>query len=346
MSGSRLSKLIGIAVLVSCGELAGQRSALLVPGSKVVVSGRHEMGFIDPARCDDGGNIYLKSPESGPVTKISPDGREVARFSLDSASDPEVKRGSFYAFAVNGRGEVFALVHAEQETFVVRFDEDGKYEETVKLNAAAVFPYRIAVFPTGEFLLIGIVQRNEGASAGSSAYTAIFDSRGELIKNLSLTEDVAKKSASAGANPKGKGEGAADELEFERAIGSGDALISPDGYAYLIRNSPSPVVYVATSQGTVVRRMVLHAPANGLRPVGAPLIALAKLIVPFGKESAGRTLRHPESYSVYDAETGDHLIDYEAAPELAGGMLCSTRNGFVFVGTQDMQMALISATPR
>lgn len=346
MCARRLCNLIGIALLAFCGELAGQEPAVLKPSSKVVLSGNFEAMIIDPARCDQEGNIYLKGVESAPVTEISPEGREIARFSLDSVPDPEVKRGSFYAFALNPRGGVFELVHTERQTFIVSFDSDGEYEGTVKLNAPGVYPYRIAAFPTGEFLLVGSVQGEGGAAAGVSADTAIFDARGDLVKTLSLVQDPAENPSTSPANPKAKGKIGERDVETERIIGSGDVFVGPDGNAYLVRNSKSPVVYVVTSQGTVVRRVILRAPAEGLWPTGAPLIAPGKIIIPFGKGNSGRTLRYTELYSVYDAQSGDHLLDYAPAPELRGGLLCYAHNAFVFLGVQDRQMALIFATAR
>jgi hypothetical protein len=346
MRASRLCQLIGIALLVSCGKLAGQETALLVPGSKVVVPGSHAAPFMDPVRCDDDGDLYFKWLDSATVTKISSDGQQTARFSLDSVPDPQVKRGRFYSYALNGEGELFALVRTQRQSLVVSFDKEGKYEGTVALKAPAVFPYRLAVFPTGEFLLAGVMPAKEGSLAGEAPYTAIFDAQGELVKRLSLTQDNASKATSAEGKRKVTGERAGEDSDFESVIGGGDVTIGPDGYAYLTRNSASPIVYVISSQGTVIRRMVLHAPAGGLRPIGAPLTAPGELVVPFGKGISGRTLRRPELYSVYNAQTGDHVIDYEASPDLSGGMLCYAHDAFIFVGGQDGHMALISATPR
>jgi hypothetical protein len=347
MRASRFPVLTLIAVMAWGWQLLGQETGLLVASRKVVVSGYYENVFIDPARCDAAGNIYLKRLESAPVTKISPDGRTIAQYSLDLAPDPQVKGGSFYVFALNDRGELFAVVHTDKEiAFILKFDKDGSYEGTVKLNATGIFPYHLAVFPTGEFLLAGIAHSKEGEAEVPSAYTAIFDPRGELVKVLSLAQDVSREDAAAEAGSMVQGEPHAADVAFQSAIGSGDAFIGPEGHAYLIRNSGSPVVYVISAYGTVVRRLVLQAPDEALWPTGAPSMAAGKLVVTFAKKGRARAPHNPELYAVYDAQTGEHLIDYKASPELAGGMLCYTPNGFIFAGTQDRQMALISATTR
>jgi hypothetical protein len=51
-------------------------------------------------------------------------------------------------------------------------------------------------------------------------------------------------------------------------------------------------------------------------------------------------------YSLYDAMTSDHFMDYEASPELRGSFVCSTGNDFIFLGMQDQNQALIHAKPR
>jgi len=82
-------------------------------------------------------------------------------------------------------------------------------------------------------------------------------------------------------------------------------------------------------------------------------MAAGKLIVSFSERAAGGPagpgVKRPQAvkwYSLYDAMTGDHFMDYEASPELRGSFVCSTGNDFIFLGMQDQNQALIHAKPR
>jgi hypothetical protein len=68
-----------------------------------------------------------------------------------------------------------------------------------------------------------------------------------------------------------------------------------------------------------------------------------------GCESRARGISTPytiEWYSLYDAQTGDHLIDYKPSPGLKGAFVWSTCNDFIFLGMRERKLVLIHAKPR
>ncbi len=240
----------------------------------------------------------------------------------------------------------------------MEFNDEGKYQQTVELKARGIFPYHIAVFPTHDFLLAGVRLGFEASPKASTQstfftgpFTAVFDPRGEVVKQISLTEDISKKEAAKQLGSSLSGPTREDNA-LAMAIGKGGAIPGSDGNVYLARAGHVPLVYVISSRGEVIRRMVLDPPAQGLDAMLCGMAA-GKLIVSFserassGPPKGGVALpRAIQWYSLYDAQTGEHFIDYKQSPEVTGSFVCSTGNDFVFLGMQDRNLALIRAKPR
>ncbi len=347
-----------VALLLAFSSVSRPQDVpLLYPTDKVDISGL--VGLFAHTWCDATGDIYLEAwGDQTPITKLSSEGRALARFSLDSAPDPELKHGWLQSFSVDPWGNMFALVSNwnSGRAFIVEFDDEGKYEQTVELKAKGIFPYHIAVFPTHDFLLTGVKVGSTALPKGASqsnfftgSFTTVFDPRGEVVKEVSFPEDTSKKEAAKDRGAGLSGPNSRDNA-FAMVIGEGGAIPAPDGNVYLVRASQSPLVYVISSQGEVIRQMVLDPPAPGLS-AWLRGMAAGKLILSFQKASRGP--RHgvsvpavTEWYSLYDAQTGEHLIDYKVSPELKGAFVCSTGNDFIFLANQDRRTFLIHAKPR
>lgn len=127
----------------------------------------------------------------------------------------------------------------------------------------------------------------------------------------------------------------------------GGVEVGSDGNAYIIRGAHFPIVYVLTSSGEVVRRMVLDPPAPDVYPLEESLSG-DRLMVAYGNlpNSARGQMGYDQFYSVYDALSGDHLYDYKPSPELKGVLACYTQNAFIFLGgTETGALKLIRAEP-
>jgi hypothetical protein len=347
-----------VVPLLCASYLLGQQTPLLVPVEKVIVPGYSSAASVGPPSCDAEGNLYEQGTgpqDVGPwpeLVKISPEGRVVARFSVGSIPDKEVREAGSNFHTVDTWGRLYLLVPVtndnptrkkdEDKVFIVRFEKEGKFEGVARLKVSGFLPYQLAVFPTGEYVLTGL-RRNDLMSRFSEVYTAIFDSRGALVKELALPEDISLDSVKASADPETLTRPDGKYRALEQAALYGNILIGPDGNAYLVRASRSPLLYVLSAYGTVVRRMVLEPPGEGLWPVNAYL-AGGRLLIPFAKRS-GMGLG-TELYSLYDAQSGDHLVDYRPSPGLAGAFECYTPDRFTFTGIEpDGRMSLIQAKP-
>ena len=335
--------------------LAAQETATLAPSEKMAVSGYSDTASIPPDQCDAEGNVYVQGvgPQKAgplPVTKISEDGKAVTTFRLDSVPDADIKKANYHSYALDADGDLFALVETAHErrlnVFAVKFKSDGTYDETVELKTGGrVFPYHLAVFPGGGYLLSGIMLK-DAASSLPDPYTAVFDRSGNLGRVVTTAHDTAGKepntmSGSAGsATVQARGRGIAE------AVGQGQAVMGIDGNAYLILSTSPPVVDVISEGGNVLRRMVLQVPRPGLRPMFGQ-IAGGRLVIPFARVSGDEI--NTELFSVYDTQTGDHLIDYAKSPELRGAFACyykSSPDTFLFTAIErDGQMTLVRATP-
>jgi len=339
----------------------GQEAPLLYPAGKVDITGL--VGLFANPSCDADGNVYLEAwGGQRPIIELSPDGKVLAKFSLSSVPGQVLKHGWLQSFSIDPWGNVFALVSnwKSGEAHIVEFDSDGEYEETIKLKSKGIFPYHLAVFPTHDFLVTGVNVGSGTLPKGATqtnfftgSFTAVFNPYGELVKEVSPPEDVSKKEAvkEAAKGHKGSLSGAtSNDNAFAEVIGKGGAIAGPDGNVYLVRASRPPLVYVISSNGNVIRRMVLHPPAPGLSPWLRGM-AEGRFVLSFQAASSGPEpgIKRPttvEWYSLYDVQTGDNIVNYKLSPKLNGAFVCSTGNDFVFISKQGQRTYLIHAKPR
>jgi hypothetical protein len=101
---------------------------------------------------------------------------------------------------------------------------------------------QIAVFRSGEFLISGPQYRRR-----NTAWTAIYDSTGHVVKQLVLEGDR--------------------EVE-EAAVSRSMAISGDDGFVHLMRATSPVRVYVTSSTGNVVRQMTVEAPDGGTPDFG------------------------------------------------------------------------------
>jgi hypothetical protein len=116
--------------------------------------------------------------------------------------------------------------------------------------------------------------------------TAVFDPRGQLLKEVSLPEDITREAATKelGASLSGP---TREDNALAMSVGKGGAVPGPDGNIYLLRASDPPAVYVISSAGEVIRRVVLHPPAKGLSARFGGMAA-ERLVMLFDSRPRGR----------------------------------------------------------
>lgn len=326
----------------------------------VVVAGLYAAPILSPAKCDARGNLYVRFYERGaayasPVLKISREAKVVATFAIRSAQGFESATAA--DFTLDPRGRLYFLSTTPSgDVAIVVFDPEGHYDSTIQLKQA-LYPGSVAVFASGEFLISGTTKKDanqesgENPSAPEDPFTAIFDRNGRLIKQLTFPEDIQEEAKDDTATTERERTGSSARparprrREFQKAIFLGQAVSADDGYVYLMRATPKPLIYVITPAGTVLRRLEITPPSEGALP-GELQVARGKLALMFAEPDAShRFKRH--ILVLANAETGEILSRHPSTPEVGGELACYTPDGFVFFGgSAGGQFAIRSTYPQ
>lgn len=342
--------LVVLAYLASVGGLRPATMAVLTTTEKISVPGANLAAIAGGPRCDLDGDIYLRLPRmfgrSGipPLLRVSADGKNVTTFSFSALNDPALKGSSFPDFAVSLDGVVYALAQTPgNKTYVVQFDDQGQLFSTTRLIPPfSFYAMRLAVFPSGDFPVTGVRPGSEGEMTGQP-FTAVFDASGNMVKQVRLPGDV-----TPGTSPVQGTAGLA--ASTGAAVVLGEAVPAEDGNVYLSRSGAQSVVYVISPAGEVLRRMALSPPQNELRP-GPLKVSGGRLAVEFfslGDPNQNNLdlLKQTHIYSIYDAATGERLLDYAESPKLRGAFACYTPSYFSFVGGSGGRSYVVQAIPK
>lgn len=317
------------------------------------------VALVPPIRCDSSGNLYIRpfGPKifNTPILKISPDGEKKASFSIDSSEGWQ--RGQVYDFAIE-RGGAMKLLAARAtkerkvEFGVLSFDDDGQYRDSTTLKIALNTAVQFAVFPTGEYFVLGSrnvetskhadKQPHSSAEAPEFPFVApvaaVFNRNGDLIKEVRLSE---------GPPPDGNGTDDPSRQVPQSAVDLGSSDIGNDGNLYMSFQSPS-VVYVINAEGIVVRTLTIHAPEKSPVVLGLANASALGLLLRFSKQSEkGVYENDAEILSLVNPETGERLYDYHVTSGLVTGTFaCYIPKGMVFVGSpKDGVFSVLRARP-
>jgi hypothetical protein len=322
------------------------RLALTVKEKLPVAAGFvRSMGMTRPV-CDGTGNIYTQlAPGRNPggqVTRISADGQRLTRFSLDSVAGV-APDASIDNFAVTPRGEVFALGYSGDVPQLFIFRDDGQFDSARKFDLE-ISSSNFAVFSTGEFLARGTKTSGPPDKQRQEVFTGLFDRNGRFVKPITLEDEIEFKER---ADFKDR----ADYLNASRATNAtlafSQAISADDGNVYLVR-SPKPLSVDVVSPGGEVLRQLTLKPPNPSFQAGDVKVAGGKIVVEFILKVPGdRQNRISDfSYSVFDAESGEKLLDnyWPAVPE--GIFACYTPNYFTFLKVEENGLMLVHAAAR
>ncbi len=227
---------------------------------------------------------------------------------------------------------------------IVVYEADGRSASAIRLQSD-FSPRQIALFSSGQFLIAGIKYSRPGSTAPDgqqkeetkrTAFTGIFDSRGRLLQELVLPEDVQLQTAPDRNNP---------ASYPGSAIYLGRAVTGEDGNIYLLRNTAKPIVYVISPTGEVVRRFQVTPPSDKSGPPAMKLAA-GRLVFDFFEPPPPGSRRMQLVLYLVDAQTGEKLWEYELPPAVAGAFACYNGRDFIFLTmTEDRHLALLRATP-
>jgi len=327
---------IGLLVLLPWLSIFSQDIPVIRLGVRDVVPVEQDFGMLIvqvPVKCDSGGNVYFRRYQrdfdASPIVRVSRDGKQKANFSIRSA--PGFEQGSTEDLAVDLGGEVYILGAKEVGKWhIVRFSRDGNYDSSFEL-APGVAANHFAVFPSGEFLVAGEELSEKDRKPTGKPLLALYEPTGRFVREISLPRDVQEVPV------------AGQTQDF----GLTHVAPAEDGNIYLMRRIATPIIYVISPAGTVLRRLVVPPPAEDFEPTTMK-VGGGKVVIQFEKKTpAGPTAQ--EIFSVVDALSGEKVADYSSTPEVGGAWACYTPDGFTFLGiakTQPYQLTLVRAVPQ
>jgi len=220
-----------------------------------------------PAKCDQEGNLYLRfyagtKALKAPLRKFSPQGNEIATYSLPSDPSFQAKGAGVLDFSIGKNGRVFLLTVSEDGFYVLKYNNDGTLASRIKLQTRFT-PSRFQPFDSGEFLVTGVGRGTE-ASPSHAIVTAIFTPDGSWTRRIELPQEKAFEEAAdrGDADFIEPGEISASNLAVER----GHVIGGADGNVYVARwTYPAKIAVIAPS-GEVVRSFDVKPPLERRKP--------------------------------------------------------------------------------
>jgi hypothetical protein len=276
-----------------------------------------------PVKCDSEQNVYVRGYLKGdtfgaPLTRISADGTKTTDFNLRKVQGFE--KAQIDDFTLGLRQEVYLLGStAANGARIAKFTDAGEFESSVTVDAP-FSPQRIAVFPSGQFLIRGAELNEKTEVPTGRPFTALVDNSGKILSRLELSQDVGS-SPSPGEDQKQKN---------AAAMEMGAVYVAEDGNIYIMRVTNPAVIYVLDSSGNQQRRLEIAPPEKGFNPVTFK-VAYGKIVVEFDR-SLESSAGSEQIYSLIETGTGERLIDYVSPPQVGGTLACYTPNYFLFLG--------------
>jgi len=339
-----MNKLAAVVLLCATALPMAAQTKVLVAKSRVPsVTFDGYRSFALPTDCDEQGRSYVKLVKPvpgmvGPLFRLSSKG------ALEAEFDTEGALTNLYAVRPNGG---VAMMHLHGAIKVVdNFRPDGKRESSVRLELppTALFPMQIAVFRSGEMLVAGLQLHPR-----YKASTAIYDATGHLVKQFVLDGDAELERAIEVGDARYTGAPG----EGNEAVSRSVAITGDDGFVYLLRSTSPATVYVISSAGEVIRKIVVTAPTDKGLPDFGIRVVKNRLAVKFNRECDDTLVFNScqgSVYTVVNATTGQKLADYETEDETAGPIACYAPDPdrfFTFaIPGEEHRLEIVEAAPK
>lgn len=325
-----MTSVAGLGVLLIFSAAFGQQATRLkLTAGDAIVTPQDSVPTRIPLKCDTEGNIYMRGyqlphPMGAPAVKITADGKKSIAARLDAE---KFKDGDVMDSATDPAGTLYEAVSTAKGTFIVRFNSAGDYVSDRQLSDAKMVVMNMGAFPDGRIFLSGVLA--EDGKAGSSLVNEIVDSSGQVIKKLTLKNDM---------DPKEN-----DPQSDTPKVQFGSAIVAQDGNLYLFRRTNQAIVYVLTASGNVLRRMPIDPPEVGFQPLTFS-VSGGRIAVQFFLQQGEKPDR--DVFRVVDAETGALIADYDSPPDTGNAFACFSGNTFYYLKGQNGKLAIIKATPQ
>lgn len=305
--------------------------------------------FYPPLRCDSDGNLYLRTEFAGvpAIHKLNSKGERVALFEASSNPDLKVDLAAYFALEAGG-GELYELVYPpEINRYVYLYKSDGTFKSAVKLRPGFPFaPKKLAVFPSGQFLISG-EEYDAERTAAMWPFTGIFAADGALLKELELGDEKELHDMAASGDTRVARPG---NSHANLAIDNGQVEMGVDGNAYLMRWSNPAIFFAISPGGDVVRRFTVDPGESAYRPSAMHVYKnrIAVLFVEMQSNDKIMKIVDLEGHEI--ATYGEPKPDPKATNgRLSAAFACYRENPtrFVFLGANDdNKVQLWIAEPR
>ena len=328
-----MKRWLCISVIAAlCPFAMAQTDSDTTVATKVAVIATKQLGVLGPiarsdVQCDREGSIYLpfnpphKDRRLSGLLKLSADGSKqaifyngIGGFMLDAET-----------FGPNG--EVVMLPNS-RHSWLLHFDASGKLESRAEFQYGGIAAH-LALFPNGNMLI--------SFRKNTEPVTGIYDAQGRLLKYVKIPDD--------------------EQIELDLAkyglyydpygIDSGITVSGPDGNVYLMRYDEPAYVYTIDASGTIVHRLKIRSPLDGLMPQNMQ-VRDGMVLTLFGPDHWGEF--STRFLSIVDWETGETLKLYDLSSVSGNGVWScydpsSERLTFMRSGIEDNVLSMIYAQP-
>lgn len=230
--------------------------------------------------------------------------------------------------AVDQKGQIYERYHEEDpQLWILRFSDAGRVLAITPIEAEFAY-VRLAVFPSGSFLLVGHL--SVASLPGQPLpepnlipYAAIFSRDGKLLRQVELPDTVLL------AEPR--------TYSF---VKQPEPMLGADGNMYVVAvPSEKPALTVVHPDGAVSGTVALRIPDGYL--LGEPRLAGERLIAQVNEIK----LHNPTQEVIeLDVRTGD-LVYVHSLPEVGLRLACQTNSpqGIVVLGRSGLDTLMAAA---
>jgi hypothetical protein len=287
-----------------------------------------------PLRCDAEGNIYARMNYvnlklKAPMVKFNLKGELAAIY--NPGGNPELDSVEGVGqFSVSPEGDVYQLASSRKGTYILRFAKDGRYRSRMQLPAW-LNATQLAVFDRDAFLVSGSARQKK--SAVMRPYTAVFDGKGRVVKEVAPPDDEDIYGAALQADSS-----VVNEYGALRAVSMGQAVIGSDGNAYLLRRTSPAVIYGISPAGELVNTFTVEGDPDLV--ADAMQAGEGTLAVMFRTSSIPRTL-----FKVVDIASGAEVAAYTST-NLRSPLACfAAPHTFTFLLNHEKRLVFVKAEP-
>lgn len=347
MKAIHFKACISLGICVGLSSTSHGQLASLSTTQTISIKGERATDFVEPAKIDQAGNIYLRYGMSDtsyrPVVKLSSDGRKIC--SYDVSAVPGHEGAHLRDFSVDVQGNMIALIRQDDgSSFLLTLDSQGNFQSSVAVDEN-IDPFRMAFAGDDTLVLSGRVPsrlQDRSKRFGSEPLVVTTNLEGKILKKVELPGDILPPKLQPGSRlPK-------TDMAFEEAVAGALMDTGVNNNVYLARPGTTGVVYVISPNGSVLRRMPLAIPSGfilyGLKAHGDELATVT--ILHSDKGDGTQVMR--SELQIYTTGTGALLNSYLPDSNISFCLAGFRAGGpFIFVGSSDdATLTLYKAHPK